>query len=413
MSAYTRADLVALDQSDPLAAYRDQFTVPDDVIYLDGNSLGVLPRQTLGRVEQAVREEWGNGLVRSWNTAGWYELPRHLGNKIGKLIGAAEGEVVVADSTSINLFKVLAAALRLNPNRRVILSTTDNFPTDLYMAQGLIDLLGNRHELRLVDDEAIINAIDEHTAVAMVTHVNYRTGRMHDMAATTQQAHQHGALMLWDLAHSAGAMPVALNDVGADFAVGCGYKYLNGGPGAPAFLYVAQRYHLHFSQPLSGWMGHAHPFTFDWQYQPAEGVARYLCGTQPVLSMTALDCGVDVALTADLNEVRRKSLHVTDLFIELVEQRCAGHDLKLVTPRQHDQRGSQICLSHHEGYPIMQALIARGVIGDFRAPDIIRFGITPLYLRYVDIWDAVDILATIMDTRAWDVPEFKQRAAVT
>ena len=413
MSAFTRADFLALDQSDPLASYREQFNVPDDVVYLDGNSLGVLPRQTLARVEQAVREEWGEGLVRSWNTAGWYELPRRLGNKIAQLIGAAEGEVVVADSTSINLFKVLTAALRLNSTRRVILSTTDNFPTDLYMAQGLIDLLGDRHELRLVDDEAILDAIDDHTAVVMVTHVNYRTGRMHDMAATTQRAHQHGALMLWDLAHSAGAMPVTLNEVGADFAVGCGYKYLNGGPGAPAFLYVAQRYHSHFSQPLSGWMGHAHPFTFDWQYQPAEGIARYLCGTQPVLSMTALDCGVDVALTADLHEVRRKSLQMTDLFIALVEQRCAGHDLKLVTPRDHDRRGSQICLSHREGYPIMQALIARGVIGDFRAPDIIRFGVTPLYLRYVDIWDAVDILATILTTRAWDIPEFKQRAAVT
>ncbi|MBX3085416.1 MAG: kynureninase [Anaerolineae bacterium] len=413
MSAYTRADLAALDQSDPLAVHRDQFDVPDGVYYLDGNSLGVLPRQTPARVEQAVREEWGKGLVRSWNTAGWYELPRRLGDKIGKLIGAAAGQVVVADSTSINLFKLLSAALRLRPDRRVILSTRDNFPTDLYMAQGLIALLGDRHELRLVDDEAILGAIDDQTAVVMVTHVNYRTGRMHNMAATTQRAHQHGALMLWDLCHSAGAMPVDLDGVGADFAVGCGYKYLNGGPGAPAFLYVSQRHQPEFSQPLSGWMGHAHPFTFDWQYQPAEGIARYLCGTQPVLSMTALDCGVDTLLAADLNDVRAKSLRMTDLFIELVEQRCAGHDLTLVTPRPRDQRGSQICLSHPDGYPIMQALIAHGVIGDFRAPDIIRFGVTPLYLRYVDIWDAVDILATILNTRAWDVPEFKQRAAVT
>jgi kynureninase len=413
MSVYTRADCIALDQRDSLAIHRDQYNVPDDVIYLDGNSLGVLPRQTAARIEQAVRDEWGNGLVRSWNTAGWYEMPRRLGNKIARLIGAEDGEVVVADSTSINVFKVLAAALRLNADRRVILSTRDNFPTDLYMAQGLNALLGDQHELRLVDDAQIIDAIDEQTAVVMVTHVNYRTGRMHDMAATTQRAHDRGALMLWDLCHSAGAMPVDLNGVGADFAIGCGYKYLNGGPGAPAFLFVAERHQANFTQPLAGWMGHASPFAFDWQYKPAEGIARYLCGTQPVLSMTALECGVDAILSADMSEVRRKSLQMTDLFIALVEQRCAGHDLRLVTPFAHEQRGSQVCLSHAEGYPIMQALIARGVIGDFRAPDIIRFGVTPLYLRYVDIWDAVEVLATILNTRAWDVPEFKQRAAVT
>jgi kynureninase len=410
---FTRADAVALDNGDPLAAHREQFVIPDGVVYLDGNSLGALPRHTKGRIEAAITQEWGADLIRSWNTAGWFELPRRIGAKIAGLIGADAGEVVVADSTSVNLFKVLAAALRLNPTRRVIVSTADNFPTDLYMAQGLIDLLGGQHELRLCADHEVSEAIDEQTAVVMLTQVNYRTGYMHDMAALTALAHQQGALTIWDLAHSAGALPVNLNGAGVDFAVGCGYKYLNGGPGAPAFVMVAARHLPRFSQPLSGWMGHAHPFTFDWKYQPAEGVARYLCGTQPILSMIALDCGVDVVAAADMHEVRHKSLALTDLFIHLTEARCGGHGLTLVTPRDHARRGSQVCLSHAHGYPIMQALIERRVIGDFRAPDIIRFGVTPLYVRFVDVWDAVETLRDILDTHAWDVPAYKQRASVT
>jgi kynureninase len=413
VSPLTRESVAALDAVDPLASFRDKFHVPEGVIYLDGNSLGALPKAIPDRLAQAVTQEWGGGLVRSWNTAGWYDMPRRLGDKIARLIGAQPGEVVVADSTSVNLFKVLAAALKLNPGRRVVVSEPDNFPTDLYMAQGLIDLLGGQHELKLVRAEALMEAINDETAAVMLTHVNYRTGYRHDMAAITAYAHAQGALVIWDLAHSAGAMPVDLTAANADFAIGCGYKYLNGGPGAPAFVYVAQRHQAGFSQPLSGWMGHAQPFEFGWKYRPAEGIARYLCGTQPVLSMIALECAVDLVLTADLAEVREKSLRMADLFIRLVEERCAGHNLELVTPREPEKRGSQVCLRHPEGYPIMQALIARGVIGDFRAPDILRFGFTPLYLRYVDMWDAVDILADILNTRAWDQPAFKQRAKVT
>jgi kynureninase len=413
VSPLTRESVAALDAADPLAPFRDQFHVPEGVIYLDGNSLGALPKATPDRLAQAIRHEWGSALVRSWNTAGWYDMPRRLGDKIARLIGAQPGEVVVADSTSVNLFKVLAAALKLNPGRRVIVSEPDNFPTDLYMAQGLIDLLGSQHELKLVRAEALVEAINDETAAIMLTHVNYRTGYRHDMVAITAHAHARGALVIWDLAHSAGAMPIDLTAASADFAIGCGYKYLNGGPGAPAFVYVAQRHQAGFSQPLSGWMGHAQPFEFDWKYRPAEGIARYLCGTQPVLSMIALESAVDLMLTANLVEIREKSLRMADLFVRLVEQRCAGHGLELVTPREPEKRGSQVCLRHPEGYPIMQALIARGVIGDFRAPDILRFGFTPLYLRYVDMWDAVDILADILNTRVWDQPAFKQRAKVT
>jgi kynureninase len=409
----TREQCFARDQSDPLKNFRDQFELPRDVIYLDGNSLGALPKTTAARLKDVITREWGGDLIRSWNTAGWIDLPRRVGDKIARLIGADAAEVVVADSTSINLFKVLAAALKLNPSRKIVLSEPDNFPTDLYMAQGLIDLLGNTRELRLKTADEIFDSIDADTAVVMLTEVNYRTGRMHDMKAITQRAHDKGALMIWDLAHSAGALPVALNGAGADFAIGCGYKYLNGGPGAPAFVFVAKKHQQNFSQPLSGWMGHAHPFTFDWRYEPAEGIARYLCGTQAVLSMSALECGVDMMLEADINLIRAKSLAMTDLFIELVEQRCAGYDLKLVTPRERAMRGSQVCLSNPNGYPMMQALIAKNVVGDFRAPDILRFGFTPLYLRYVDVWDAVERLVEILETRSWDRDVYKQKAKVT
>ncbi|MCC7448832.1 MAG: kynureninase [Anaerolineae bacterium] len=413
MTTFTRESIAALDAADPLAAHREQFHIPDGVIYLDGNSLGVLPKTTQQRLNAVIAQEWGDGLIRSWNTAGWIDLPRRLGDKIARIIGVQPGNVIVADSTSINLFKVLAAALNLNPDRRVILSEPDNFPTDLYMAQGLIDLLGKRHELQLKRADELMRAIGDDTAVVMLTHVNYRTGYKHDMAAITAYAHQRGALVIWDLAHSAGALPVDLLAADADFAIGCGYKYLNGGPGAPAFVYVAKQHQDRFSQPLSGWLGHAQPFAFDWKYQPAEGIGRYISGTQPILSITALECGLDTVLDADMHQIREKSLALADLFINLVEQRCAGYELELATPRDHDRRGSQVSFRHPDGYPIMQALIARGVIGDFRAPDILRFGLTPLYLRYVDVWDAVDILANILHTRAWDKPEYKQRAKVT
>ena len=403
----------ALDAADPLAAFGQRFNLPDGLVYLDGNSLGALPRDTPARVARAITDEWGRDLLRSWNTAGWMDMPMRIGDKIGRLIGALPGETVCADSTSINVFKALSAALRLNPGRKVILSEPDNFPTDLYMAQGLTGLLNDGHRLVLKTPDEIEAALNADTAVLMLTHVNYRSGRMHDMARLTEKAHAVGALVVWDLAHSAGAVPVDLTAAGADMAVGCGYKYLNGGPGAPAFIMVAGRHQARFSQPLSGWLGHADPFAFSVDYRPAAGIGRALCGTPAVLNMTALECGLDVMLEADQGAMRAKSLALTDLFIAEVEARGAGRGLSLLTPREHQLRGSQVSFAHAEGYAIMQALIARGVIGDFRAPDILRFGFTPLYTRYADAWKAAGALADILATEEWDRPEFKARKKVT
>jgi kynureninase len=413
MSALARSDLEALDADDPLAAARERFTLPEGVIYLDGNSLGALPRATPARLAEVVERQWGRDLIGSWNVHDWISLPRRVGEKIAPLVGAAPGQVVAADSTSVNLFKLLAAALRLRRGRRVIVSEKGNFPTDLYIAQGLAALLEEHHELRLVEGEDVMDAIDDDVAVVMLTHVDYRSGRMHDMAVVTDAAHRHGALMLWDLAHSAGAMPVDLDGCGADLAVGCGYKYLNGGPGAPAFLYVAERLQDQVRPPLSGWMGHEAPFAFDWDYRPAEGVARNLCGTPAIVALAALEAGLDTFDGVDLAVVREKSLAMGDLFIRLVEQECDGFGFAVATPREHGRRGSHVSLRHPEGYPIMQALIARGVVGDFRAPDILRFGFTPLYLRYVDLWDAVATVRGVMADAAWRRPEYRKRSAVT
>ncbi|WP_435521017.1 kynureninase [Burkholderia ambifaria] len=414
----TREDALALDRDDPLAALRDQFALPDGVIYLDGNSLGAQPRASAARAQQVIGAEWGEGLIRSWNTAGWFALPRRLGDKLAALIGGAPGETVVTDTISINLFKLLSAMLRDQaahaPERRVIVSERSNFPTDLYIAQGLIEQLGGGYELRLIDDPADLpDALGADTAIAMITHVNYRTGYMHDMPAVTQLVHDAGALMLWDLAHSAGAVPVDLNGAHADGAVGCTYKYLNGGPGSPAFVWVPQRHHAHFSQPLSGWWGHRAPFAMQPGFAPDPGIARFLCGTQPIVSMSMVECGLDVFLQTDMHAIRRKSLALTDAFIALVEARCAGLSLKLVTPRAHHQRGSQASFEHPHGYEVMQALIARGVIGDYREPHVLRFGFTPLYTRFVDVWDAVETLRDILATDAWKAPEFAERGAVT
>jgi kynureninase len=417
----------ARDAQDPLRGLRELFVLPQGVIYLDGNSLGVLPRATAARVAQAVTHEWGEGLIRSWNDAGWFDLPRRIGDKIATLVGAGAGEVVATDSTSINLYKVLGGALRQvragAPERRVIVSERDNFPTDLYIAQALCREHGCR--LQLVDAGHVTTALSRETAVLLLTHVNYRTGAMHDMAAITAAAHAAGALAIWDLAHSAGAVPVDLHAADADFAVGCGYKYLNGGPGAPAFAWVHPRHADSFEQPLAGWWSHAAPFEFTPEYRPAAGAARALCGTQPILSMVALECGIDTVLAAQplggMAALRRKSLALGDLFIALVEERCAGAGLALVTPRAHDERGSQVCLARGAGaYAIVQALIARGVIGDFRAgsvdgavPDILRFGFTPLYTSFEDVWDAVQQLHDVLATREWERPEFNRRRAVT
>lgn len=416
----TRAQCEALDAADPLAPLRALFALPDGLVYLDGNSLGALPAATPARIADAVERQWGRDLIRSWNTAGWVDLPQRVGAKIASLVGAQPDEVVAADATSVNLFKLLSAALRMRPDRTVILSEAGNFPTDLYIAQGLIEQLGARHTLRLVDRDALPDAIDDSVAVAMLTQVDYRTGSRLDMAAVTAAAHRAGALMLWDLAHSAGAFPVDLNAAQADFAVGCGYKYLNGGPGAPAFLFVARRHQAAFSQPLSGWMGHAAPFAFEAGYRPAAGVSRYLCGTPPVLSMVALDAGLDALLAAGalggLPALWRKSLRLTGLFAARAQALCARHGLRCVTPMQEDRRGSQVSFTLPEadqGYAVVQALIARGVVGDFRAPDILRFGFAPLYLRHVDAWDAAGHLSAVLDSGEWRRPEFMARAAVT
>ena len=428
----TLDDCRALDAQDPLRHLRSLFTLPEGVIYLDGNSLGVLPAATTARVAKAVTEEWGQGLIRSWNSAGWFELPQRIGDKIARLVGAKPGELVATDSTSINLYKVLSAALHIAahdaPERKFVVSERSNFPTDLYIAQSLCRVRG--FELRLVEAAELPSALNKNVAVLMLTHVNYRTGAMHDMKAVTQAAHDAGALMVWDLAHSAGAVPVDLNEARADFAVGCGYKYLNGGPGAPAFVWVNPQHAERFWQPLAGWWGHAAPFEFTPDYRPAAGINRYLCGTQPILGMTALDCGLDTVLAAEplggMKALRAKSLALSDLFIQLVDERCAGYGLALVTPREHAQRGSQVSLSLSEGaYAVVQALIARNVIGDFRAGDpqassgqpglldILRFGFTPLYLGFEDVWHAATHLEQVLKRGEWREPRFNQKHAVT
>ena len=422
----TLQDCRELDAQDPLRALREQFILPAGVIYLDGNSLGPLPKTTAARVNEAITQEWGQGLIRAWNSAGWIDAPQRVGDKIAQLVGAAPGELVTTDSTSINLYKVLSVALDIaasdTPGRKMLVSERSNFPTDLYIAESICQERGL--QLKLVDQEDIAAALTDDVAVLMLTHVNYRTGAMHDMAAITKDAHEAGILTVWDLAHSAGAVPVDLHAAQADFAVGCGYKYLNGGPGAPAFVWANPKHIDRFWQPLAGWWGHAAPFKFTPDYRPAPGIARFLCGTQPVLSMTALECGLDTVLAAEpmggMAALRAKSLALTDLFIELVEVRCAGHGLKLATPREHFQRGSQVCLSRSVGaYAIVQALITRGVIGDFRAGDggrhldILRFGFTPLYLGFEEVYQAVEHLRQVLDTGEWQQPEFNQKHAVT
>jgi kynureninase len=416
----------ALDAQDPLHSLRDLFALPPGVIYLDGNSLGVMPKTAPARVADVVSREWGTDLIQSWNKNGWFELPKKLGDKIARLIGAAPGTVVATDTTSINLYKVLSAALNMAaadaPSRKRVVSERSNFPTDLYIAEALCQERG--FELQLVEPQDIGKALTSDVALLMLTHVNYRTGAMHDMPAVTEAAHAAGALMVWDLAHSAGAVPVDLSAAGADFAVGCGYKYLNGGPGAPAFVWVHPRHTDRFWQPLAGWWGHATPFEFTPDYRPAAGITRYQCGTQPIISLAALECGLDATLAAEplggMAALRAKSLALTDLFIALVEERCSEHGLGLATPREHAQRGSQVCLTRQEGaYAIVQALIARGVVGDFRAGDgkkvldILRFGFTPLYLGFDDVWNAVEHMKQVLETEEWRRPEFNQKHAVT
>jgi kynureninase len=407
---YTDAEVLAFDRADPLAPVRARFDLPEEVIYLDGNSLGPLTHAARTRIARTASEEWGRGLIRSWNIADWIDLPARVGARIAPLIGARPGTVTVADSTSLNLFKVLAVALARRPGRRVILTEVGNFPTDRYIAEGLADLLGRGHEVRAVPAGELHGAIDESVAVTLLTEVNYRTGARLDMAALTRRAHAAGALAIWDLAHSAGAFPVDLTAADADFAVGCGYKYLNGGPGAPAFVYVAPQHLPGLRQPLQGWLGHAAPFAFAADYRPAEGIEAMRAGTPPILSLAALDAALDAFEGVDLAAVKAKADRLFDIFAG--EVAASAPELELLTPRDPAQRGTQVSLRYPDAYPVMQALISRAVIGDFREPDILRFGLTPLYLGHGEVLRAARLVGEIMAGRAWDQPAFHERAKV-
>jgi kynureninase len=408
------AAIEAMDAADGLRAMRERFILPEGLVYLDGNSLGVASKAAFTQLHAAATKEWGQDLIRSWNTAGWFDLPLTLGDRVGRLVGAAAGQTVVCDTTSINIYKTLHAAMALRPDRKVIVAEAGSFPTDIYMAEGVVSTRpGASLRLEGVDAPEVEDLIDGDVAVVLVNHVNYKSGELRDMAALTKKAHEHGALVIWDLCHTAGALPVDLDEAKADFAVGCTYKYLNGGPGAPAFVYAAARHHGAISQPLSGWWGHARPFAFERHYAAGEGIRRFLCGTQPILSLRALKGALDIWDEVDMAALREKSLALTDLFIALVEERCAAYGLELESPREREKRGSQVSFRHPHAYEIMQALIARDVIGDFRAPSTMRFGFTPLYLRYADVWRAVEILEEILRTGAWQDARFAVRSAVT
>lgn len=414
MKPITLADVLALDAADPLAHKRAEFDVPDAVIYLDGNSLGCLPNAVRTRVADVINQQWGNDLIKSWNIHGWIDLPVLTGEKIARLIGAAPGQVISCDSISVNLFKLLSAALGLQRGRRVVLSQQDNFPTDLFMVQGMSALLGSqRCQLVTVSSDEMENQLTEDVAVLMLTHVNFRSGYIHDMQRLTELAHNNGILVIWDLAHSAGVLPLQLDQCQVDFAVGCTYKYLNAGPGAPAFLYVASRHLPTVTQALSGWMGHVSPFKFSTDYEGAAGIEKFLTGTPPVISMSALDAALDVFNDVDMQQVRRKTRQLTELFVSLATQTPALAPLSLASPADADQRGAQLAWRHPQAYAICQALIADGVIGDFRAPDLLRFGFSPLTLRYEDIWNSVQRLASILETGRWQAPEFSQTSKVT
>ncbi|MGB0845623.1 MAG: kynureninase [Thiolinea sp.] len=387
------------------------FELPEGVIYLDGNSLGPLPKTVQAKLAQVIGKEWGAGLIRSWNNAGWMAQPQRVGNLIAPLLGAPADSVMMGDTLSIKVYQALSAALEMRPERRVVLSDSGNFPTDLYMAQGLLQSLDRGYELRIVEPDQIAESITEEVAAVMLTQVDYRSGRMHDMHAITAQAHSAGAVMIWDLAHSAGAIPLALTESECEFAVGCTYKYLNGGPGAPAFIYVRPDLIEQVRPCLSGWLGHAEPFAFAPEYHPAASIERMRVGTPPVLQMAALEAALAVWQDVDMQELRAASIALAETFIREVELRCPI--LTLASPRDSAQRGSQVSFACAEGYAVMQALISRGVIGDFRAPDMMRFGFTPLYLDENDVLAAVDILADVLNKELWNRPEFQQRSAVT
>jgi len=408
----TRQHCLERDDADPMGAVRKRFSLPEGVIYLDGNSLGALPVAAADAVRDVVDRQWGTDLIASWNKHGWIRMPQKAGAKISRLIGARADEVVAADSVSVNLFKLAAAAVGARGGRRVVLTEAGDFPTDLYILQGLAGMAPDV-ELRVVEPGGIAAALDERVAVVLLSHVHYRSGAVRDMAALSAAIHAVGALSLWDLSHSAGVLDVDLDRDGADLAAGCGYKYLNGGPGAPAYLFVAKRHQAALRNPLSGWMGHARPFDFVDDYTPAPGIDRWLCGTPPILSLAALDAALDAFDGVDMAEARKKAGALGDLFIERVEAHCAGKGLALASPREGRARGGQVSFRHAHGWAVMQNLIARGVIGDFRSPDLIRFGFAPLYVRHLDVWDAVEILGEILDSESWREPRYQTLAAVT
>jgi len=414
MKPMTLADVQALDAADPLGHKRAEFDLPEAVIYLDGNSLGCLPNAVRTRVTDVIDQQWGTDLIKSWNIHRWIDLPVLTGEKIARLIGAAPGQVISCDSISVNLFKLLSAALGLQRGRSVVLSQQDNFPTDLYMVQGMSELLGSqRCQLVTVSSDELENQLNEDVAVLMLTHVNFRSGYIHDMQRLTELAHNKGILVIWDLAHSAGVLPLQLDQCQVDFAVGCTYKYLNAGPGAPAFLYVASRHLPTVTQALSGWMGHVSPFRFSADYEGALGIDKFLTGTPPVISMSALDAALDVFTDVDMQDIRHKTKQLTSLFVTLASQTPALDSLTLASPTDAEQRGAQLAWRHPQAYAICQALIAASVIGDFRAPDILRLGFSPLYLRYEDIWHSVQQLASILETGRWQEPQFSQTSRVT
>ena len=390
---------------------RDQFDLPEGITYLDGNSLGPLPMAAVERARTTLADQWGPMLITGWNKAKWMELPGRLGDRIGRLIGAPAGSTMVGDTLSIKVYQAVASAVEMRPGRKIVLSDNGNFPSDLYMADGLLKSLGQGHELKVVDPEAVAGHISEDVAAVMLTHVDYRTGRVHDMKAITGKAHEAGAIMIWDLAHSAGALPVDLTACNADIAVGCTYKYLNGGPGAPGFIHVRPDLIDQVRPALSGWLGHQAPFAFDLDYRPGEGISRMRVGTPPVIQMAVLDAALDVFDGVDMADIRARSIELSEQFIAEVEAGCK--DVELASPRDPNARGSQVSFRFHEGYAGMQALIARGIIGDFRAPDIMRFGFCPLYNTPEDVSHAASVLCDIIATGEWDQPEFKARKAVT
>jgi kynureninase len=399
-----------LDAADPLAFARERFRLPVGIIYLDGNSLGALPAAAPGALSETIERQWGDDLIGSWNKHGWIDWPTRIAAKLAPIIGAKPNELLIADSTSVCLFKLLAAAVHARPGRKTVLTRRGNFPTDLYVAQGVADMLGLN--LRAVEPDEIIGAIDADTAVVTLTHVDYRSGSIYDMQAINDAARDAGALVVWDLSHSAGAVELDLNQSGAELAVGCGYKYLNGGPGAPAFIYVAERLQDELTNPVQGWMGHAEPFAFVDDYRPVGGIARFLTGTPSILGTAALAAGIDTFDGIAMADVQAKSRRLSQLFVDEVEARC-GSEVRLASPADPAERGSHVVFAHPDGYAVMQALIARGVIGDFRAPDLMRFGFTPLYTRYADMVRAAEILGGILESREWDQPRFRARAKVT